>query len=191
MPRPKDEQKIERIADATVRTVLQTGFQGLKMADVAREAGMATGTLYIYYPDKTALVTDVFLRCKQQFASALFHSTSANSDFASVFRNWWMNFYQYAMQHPGRMLFTDQFLHSGIIPETVIAETDAWFYPLDAFLVTARSEGKLKQVDTELIKAQLMGPVLEWLKQRQKPHVIRGEMDAEQLFQMAWQSIQP
>lgn len=191
MPRPKDEQKIARISDATVRTVLQTGFQGLKMADVAREAGMATGTLYIYYPDKIALVTEVFLRCKQQLATALFHSSSEGSDFATVFRNWWMNFYHYAIAHPGRMLFTDQFLHSGIIPETVIAETDAWFYPLDAFLVAARNEGKLMQADTELLKAQLMGPVMEWLKQRQKPHVNSSERDAEILFQMAWQSVQP
>ena len=45
MSRPKDETKIEAIFEATLKLVQKSGFNGLKMADVAKAAGMATGTL--------------------------------------------------------------------------------------------------------------------------------------------------
>jgi AcrR family transcriptional regulator len=49
MSRPRDENKIEVIYEATLKLVLETGFNGLKMADVAKAANLATGTLYIYF----------------------------------------------------------------------------------------------------------------------------------------------
>ena len=47
MARPKDENKINTIYEATLKLVLKTGFNGLKMADVAKAAKLATGTLNI------------------------------------------------------------------------------------------------------------------------------------------------
>ena len=49
MPKAKDENKIEQIFKATLKLVSVEGFGGLRMSDVAKEAGMATGTLYIYF----------------------------------------------------------------------------------------------------------------------------------------------
>ena len=52
MPKIKDENKIASIQMAAMKLVIKTGFVGLKMADVAAGAGIATGTLYIYYSSK-------------------------------------------------------------------------------------------------------------------------------------------
>jgi AcrR family transcriptional regulator len=42
MPKIKDENKTSLIHHATLRLLTKTGFGGLKMADVAKEAGLAT-----------------------------------------------------------------------------------------------------------------------------------------------------
>ena len=49
MPKLKDEQKLAAIQTAALRLVIRTGFSGLKIAEVAREAGIGTGTMYVYY----------------------------------------------------------------------------------------------------------------------------------------------
>jgi AcrR family transcriptional regulator len=41
----KDDEKLRAIARATFTLVEQTGLSGLTMAAIAREAGLATGTL--------------------------------------------------------------------------------------------------------------------------------------------------
>ena len=45
MPKLKDSTKEAQIRDAALRLVIRTGFNGLKMAEVAKEASIATGTL--------------------------------------------------------------------------------------------------------------------------------------------------
>jgi AcrR family transcriptional regulator len=191
MSRPRDEQKIQLIGEACMRLVLQTGFNSLRMSEVAKEAGIATGTLYIYFPDKQTLLIEVFRRTKAQLADALFSFNAEGHDFYQIFRNWWLNYSRYALQFPDRILFVEQFLHSGFIPQSVIDETDQLFIPLDAFLVHARESGLLIQLDTQLIKAQLMGPMNELIKLFNKRQDLLTENTIELIFQMAWNSVQP
>lgn len=191
MSKPKDELKIELIRNACIVIVLQTGFNGLRMADVAKEAGIATGTLYIYYPDKQSLVIDAFKKTKHEIAEALFRFTPDGIDFSSVFRSWWYNYFHFAINNPDKVLFAEQFLYSGLIPEEVINETDRLFLPLDAFLVNAREAGLILKLDTEIIKAQLTSPVHALLKVKEKNPELLNEQSVEGIFQMAWQSIQP
>ena len=50
--REKDPNKLAAIYKATLKTVLREGFSGLKMGSVAKEAGIATGTMYVYFESK-------------------------------------------------------------------------------------------------------------------------------------------
>lgn len=191
MSKPKDERKLELISTACIHIVLTEGFNGLRMADVAKEAGIATGTLYIYYSDKQSLVIDVFKRTKKELADALFAFTPAGNDFFGIFKSWWYNYIQFAINHPDRILFTDQFLYSGFIPAEVILETDLLFQPLDAFLVNAREAGLILPLDTEIIKAQLMAPIHTLIKAAGKNTEVIDQRTIDGVFWMAWQSIQP
>ena len=49
-----------RILDAARALVFSGGFQAASMAAVARDAGVATGTLYRYFASREALLLDVF-----------------------------------------------------------------------------------------------------------------------------------
>jgi len=49
------EFRTEQLLDAAERVFAAQGFEGAGMDDVAREAGVAKGTLYLYYPSKEAL----------------------------------------------------------------------------------------------------------------------------------------
>jgi AcrR family transcriptional regulator len=55
----RDERR-GRIARAAREAFADRGFEGAAMADIARSAGMAAGTLYNYYPSKEALLAAVF-----------------------------------------------------------------------------------------------------------------------------------
>jgi AcrR family transcriptional regulator len=48
-----------KIVDAAVARFLSLGFERTRMLDVARDAGLAKGTLYLYYPTKEALFEGV------------------------------------------------------------------------------------------------------------------------------------
>ncbi|MES1163645.1 MAG: helix-turn-helix domain-containing protein, partial [Rhizobacter sp.] len=62
--KPKDDEKLRSIATATFALVEQTGLSGLTMAAIAREAGLATGTLYVYFKSKEELLVALYEQAK-------------------------------------------------------------------------------------------------------------------------------
>lgn len=59
MPAPA-EAKRHRILDAARRLLVRHGFQDLALDEVAREAGVAKGTLFLYFKSKEALFSSAF-----------------------------------------------------------------------------------------------------------------------------------
>lgn len=55
------DDKRRRILDAAVVVFARSGFYTSKVADVAREAGVADGTIYLYFKNKEDLLIQVFM----------------------------------------------------------------------------------------------------------------------------------
>ena len=53
---------IDRILDATLARIADTGWRGLSLAAVAAEAKLPIGRLYRLYPSRIALLRGVFRR---------------------------------------------------------------------------------------------------------------------------------
>ena len=64
MPRVRTADRAPKILDAALRRFLHYGLKKTAMAEIARDAGVAVGTLYLYFDDKDALV----IGCADRFA---------------------------------------------------------------------------------------------------------------------------
>jgi len=53
-------EKFDAILRAAVRVFARNGFFNAKVADVAREAGVADGTVYLYFKNKEHLLVSIF-----------------------------------------------------------------------------------------------------------------------------------
>ena len=65
----------EEILDAARRVFAARGFRGTTIADIAEEAGIALGTIYLYFPSKEAVFGALNQRLGELIARAL-HSES-------------------------------------------------------------------------------------------------------------------
>lgn len=62
-PRPDvSEERKDQIVDAAISVFSRLGFHKARMEDVARESGLAKGTLYLYYRSKDALIVALLER---------------------------------------------------------------------------------------------------------------------------------
>ncbi|HEX2572425.1 MAG TPA: TetR/AcrR family transcriptional regulator [Polyangia bacterium] len=58
---PRDgNNKRERILDAAVKVFADKGFYNAKVSEIAREAGVADGTIYLYFKSKDDLLISLF-----------------------------------------------------------------------------------------------------------------------------------
>ncbi len=58
--RDKSSDKRHRILDAALKVFAERGFYNAKVAEVARQAGVADGTIYLYFENKDDLLISLF-----------------------------------------------------------------------------------------------------------------------------------
>ncbi len=61
------EAKAERILDAAVLEIARHGYYGTTVSAIARRAGVADGTIYLYFKSKEDLLVSIFERAMQRF----------------------------------------------------------------------------------------------------------------------------
>jgi AcrR family transcriptional regulator len=68
MPRTADPLHRDRILDAARRTFRRRGYNGAPMSEIARDAGIAVGTLYLYFESKDDIARAI---TAERFAAAV------------------------------------------------------------------------------------------------------------------------
>ncbi len=56
----RDSAKPQQIIDAAIRVFARTGYYNSRVSDIAREAGIASGTIYLYFPTKDEILVTLF-----------------------------------------------------------------------------------------------------------------------------------
>ncbi|MHC1745114.1 MAG: TetR/AcrR family transcriptional regulator [Syntrophobacteraceae bacterium] len=81
--RVKQADKHQRILDAAIKIFAVKGFFQAKVSEIAREAGVADGTVYLYFKNKDELLISIFevkmREVIQQFRTAVFELPDAHS----------------------------------------------------------------------------------------------------------------
>ena len=67
---PRAKEKRRRIIEAAWRLALRSGLRATTMEALAREAGVAKGTLYAHFPDKDAVFDGVIADLMVELAAA-------------------------------------------------------------------------------------------------------------------------
>jgi TetR/AcrR family fatty acid metabolism transcriptional regulator len=87
---PNGGGKRERILDAAVRVFAQEGFYNAKVSQIAQEAGVADGTIYLYFKSKDDLLISLFEdrmeRINANLRDALGQGKSAREKLRNVVR---------------------------------------------------------------------------------------------------------
>lgn len=107
MARPLSEEKQGAILAAATRIIATVGTSATTAA-IAKEAGVAAGSLFTYYPTKDALLNALFLELKFEVADALLAEYPAEA--APSDRAWhvWSRYIGWALQFPDKRRASDQ-----------------------------------------------------------------------------------
>src|SRR5262245_22958096 len=60
LPQMRDPDKPQQIIDAAIRVFARNGYYNSRVSDIAREAGIASGTIYLYFKTKDDILVRLF-----------------------------------------------------------------------------------------------------------------------------------
>ena len=63
----KKEEKRKKILEAAIRIFARNGYFNSRVSEIAKEAGVADGTIYIYFQSKEEVLAAIFEEALQQF----------------------------------------------------------------------------------------------------------------------------
>ena len=69
MARPKAADKSQRILDAATRVFARKGYFAARVSDIAKKAGVADGTIYLYFRNKEDILVRLFDEVMSQHVS--------------------------------------------------------------------------------------------------------------------------
>src|SRR3989442_891100 len=64
-----DPEKPQQIIDAAVRVFARNGYYNSRVSDIAREAGIAAGTIYLYFKTKDEILVTLFREKMARFVA--------------------------------------------------------------------------------------------------------------------------
>ena len=161
--KPKDEQKEQQILDATLALIEQQGIAGLSMAMVAKKAKVATGTVYIYFESKEALLNHLYLSVKRHFAASVFKGCDAGDPVKVCFQKICYGYIDYLLGNYAAMVFMHQFVNSPFVAEASKNISMQYMQPLKELLERGKKEMLLKDLDSMFMISFLHGTISEFL----------------------------
>jgi len=82
----RDPDKPQQIIKAAVRVFARKGYYNSRVSDIAREAGIAAGTIYLYFKTKDDILVTLFRDKMAEFVGALRKAIAGEPDAASKVR---------------------------------------------------------------------------------------------------------
>ena len=99
MPRPKSDEKRSAILEAATRFIVRHGLSA-PTAGIAKEAGVANGSLFTYFRTKADLFNQLYLEIKAEMASAAMKDIRQVADVREEYFRVWENWTKWAVSNP-------------------------------------------------------------------------------------------
>ena len=99
----------EQIFDATDRLMAKEGLHHLSMHKLAKEAGIAAGTIYLYFKSKDELLAQFARRVFNKFVVAIEEGFDESQSFFEQYRKMWWNIWHFLQENPTILLNMNQY----------------------------------------------------------------------------------
>jgi len=118
MPRPRSDEKRSAILEAATRVIVTQGLSA-PTAGIAKEAGVANGSLFTYFETKKDLFNALYLELKDEAVCAAMKGLPKDADIRKEFFHVWKNWTHWAVAYPEKRRALAQLgVSDEITPET-------------------------------------------------------------------------
>jgi AcrR family transcriptional regulator len=139
----------DKILDTALRLFTLYGVDATPTARISREAGVSTGTLFYYFPDKDNLVGALYLSIKKEMAGAVRRNDDPSLQTRERIGQSMRGYIAWGTENPLKVRFLDQCYHYPGIGEDVQKQAYDEFSWMAGLITSAVREGLLPDLPAE------------------------------------------
>ncbi len=160
--RPLDPDKREKILNSVYVLTGRQGLASVTISGISKTAGVAAGTLYIYFKNKEEVVQLAYAAVEDKMTRAMYRDFDINLPVRQSLKQIYINMLNYRLNHYDETVFIDQYQQSGYIQlnfSKQLAEYEKQNKPLYDLLEKGQREGIIKALDAIILISFFDGAV--------------------------------
>ncbi|HTX61745.1 MAG TPA: TetR/AcrR family transcriptional regulator [Methanobacterium sp.] len=183
------KEKEKKILEASLKLFVEKGFHGTSTAEIAKTAGVATGTLFHYFKTKEELINRLYLYTKESMFSQMVEQFEEDKTLKKNLKHIWSKFIYFSIKNPYKFQFilifhTSPYITS-LTKEQLETQTDALF----GIYKKGIQDKELKKVPFEIIIEYFWGNIVSTINYFNKyPEKLRDE-NLDQAFELFWDGV--
>jgi|SRR5215813_3067287 len=159
MARPKSDEKRSAILEAATRVIVTQGLSA-PTAGIAKEAGIANGSLFTYFDTKVDLFNQLYLELKEDMASAAMKNIRKDAELREQVFHIWQNWMNWAVSFPEKRRALAQLGVSDEITPSTRSAAHKTMAGIAELLERTRANGPMRRVPMGFVVA-IMNSVAE------------------------------
>lgn len=152
MARPKSDDKREAILEAATRVIAAQGLSA-PTATIAKEAGVANGSLFTYFETKAELWNALYVALKLEMTEASKRGVSSSADPKTALRAAWTGWVGWATEQPERRRVLTLLGTSDEVTKLSHRTGQAAMAPLMELMDKSRAEGPMRNASLAFVGA--------------------------------------
>jgi TetR/AcrR family transcriptional regulator, repressor of fatR-cypB operon len=178
--------KATAILDSALDLFESRGFGATPVPLLAEQAGVATGTIYRYFPGKMGVVNALYRRWKTALSDALLDGLDSDAAPAVAFEGIWRRLCRFVIDNQAGFAFLENHHHQPYLD----AESRGVAHDLDtamwALVADWQQAGAVRAGDPALLVAQVFGGLVGVVRSLRERHLPVHDDLADQTLEGAW-----
>ncbi|MBN1821137.1 MAG: TetR/AcrR family transcriptional regulator [Prolixibacteraceae bacterium] len=184
------KDKREQILETSLKLFVERGFHNTPTSLIAKEAGVATGTLFHYFKTKEELINSLYLEIKDDMIAVLVNKIDTHDTIKAKLKQVFMNSVFWAFNKPFQQLFFMQYSHSPYIDQITKDQGMQRFSGILEIIEDGKKTEILKNISTALLFEMAQGFINGTIKYfRENQQKLKDQTELENAFSAFWDGI--
>lgn len=182
-------EKEKNIMDSALKLFVEKGFHGTTTAEIAKTAGVATGTLFHYFKTKEQLINQLYLYTKESMFSESKVHFRADKPLKDNLKDLWFRFINFSINEPYKIQFIFTFHTSPFITSLTKEQLETQTDELLGVYKKGVQQKELKNVSFEIIIEIFWGNIISTVNFLNKYPEKKDNVNLENIFELFWSGI--
>jgi len=178
--------KKKAIFESTLALVKENGFHGTPMSQIAKQAGVAAGTIYHHFESKDMLIMELYTYICDKILKSMLQDDHEEMSYKERFFNFWISHCLFYIQNPNALFFMEQFVNSPYSTRNPLQESERFGPTFRDLVKTGVETGLLKPINYLILSSLIHGSVVNASKIHLCRKINIGETELQQMAQIIW-----
>ena len=153
--------KKQLIYDAVLKISNEGGLSSTPMSKIAKEAGVAAGTIYRYFENKDCLLLDLYMDINKDLIQIININYNEASPSKANIEKVWKSILNFYLENPLWIKFIQEYRASYNLSKEVIDSSSNIYSLMKKIFDKALEEGAIKKLSCLSLSSFIMGPINE------------------------------